>query len=117
MRPSTAESSPRPGLIGAALVWTLLAWGCGDRRASAEGESCARTADCAEPLRCVDRTCLAPARARHLIEARRGPAVPDGPATTDRAPPLGQGPTATETPAGGAAPASAADAPGGAGRP
>ncbi len=118
-RPATAGRARALAPVALALAMgALLGGGCGDRRASHEGESCARTADCAEPLRCVDLTCLSPARARHLVEARRGPTVPDGaekPAAGSAAP-LGQGPTAADPPAP-PAPPPAADAPGGAGRP
>lgn len=96
-------------LVFAAVVASLAA--CGrDGRSSAEGETCSRTADCADPLRCVEGACLTPARARHLIDARRGPAVPEGAAVTTDGP-LGQG-LAAPQPATPPAPSSG-DAPGG----
>lgn len=41
------------------LLWAVILAGCG--RDSGRGETCQRTDDCAEPMRCVRFTCVDPA--------------------------------------------------------
>lgn len=46
-------------------------WGCAEERPSLLGETCARTAHCEQPLRCVDAVCVTEVRARRLLATRR----------------------------------------------
>ena len=60
-------------LRAAALAWVLSGalGGCTDDRPSLLGETCARTAHCEQPLRCVDAVCVTEVRARRLLATRR----------------------------------------------
>lgn len=95
MQRAKREADGRRARVGAIALAALLAAACGsDPRPGERGETCGRTADCAEPLRCVDAVCTAPGAARQIIEARTGPGggpVPNGaerPARIDRLRPI-----------------------------
>ncbi len=99
------RAGPAATTLALAAALALLG-GCAPERPSAEGESCRRTADCAEPLRCVALTCVTPARAAHLRDARGAPDGTGGaPSARSTAPPapLGRG-LAPTTPAPAGAP-------------
>ncbi len=71
-----------------AALWVLLLAGCGGRPGG-EGDTCGRTADCAEPLRCRARVC---AEAGQPARAARGPA-----AQLEAPPPAAEPPPAAQT--------------------
>ncbi|MEE2787120.1 MAG: hypothetical protein VX589_07245 [Myxococcota bacterium] len=60
------------GGIGVWLIAVGLMACAQSKRYSAHGESCARTDDCAAPLRCVQHECRTASEARALIAARDG---------------------------------------------
>ncbi|MCA9538645.1 MAG: hypothetical protein KC620_07135 [Myxococcales bacterium] len=63
------------------LVLISLLAGCGEApRAGALGETCGRTADCADPLRCVFSQCVTPERAKTMLAEGAGGTLPAAPA-------------------------------------